>query len=133
MIQEFYRERHGENASINILAYALYSVFRHHLLKKACFNYLRQGGVNAYEPMSILSGTSRNRITLYKHFFAVAGYALLHRAKMRQGFREAGDSGSSTETGIFQSLAALLYAVRILIPLIIDEIPRIYRKQNISG
>jgi squalene monooxygenase len=125
IVQEFYRDRHQENASINILAYALYCIFRHGLLKRACFNYLREGGVNAYEPMSILSGTSRNRITLFKHFFAVAVYALLHRVKMRQG---SSNPRNADEAGIFQSISALFYAVRILIPLVLDEIPRIYRK-----
>jgi squalene monooxygenase len=124
LIYGFYRQRHNENATINILAYALYSVFKHHLLKKACFNYLKKGGIYAMEPVSILSGKSRKRIILYRHFFAVAGYALFHLNKMRTG---------PVYSGIIQSINALLYSVRILIPLVIDEIPRIHRKRVIRN
>jgi squalene monooxygenase len=122
LIISFYRQRHDENASINILAFALYSVFKHNLLKKACFNYLQKGGMNAIEPMSILSGLSRDRKTLFKHFFAVAGYALFHKNKM---------GNNPEDSGFIQSITAFIYSVKILIPLIIDEIPRIYRNQNV--
>lgn len=122
LIYGFYRHRHRENASINILAFALYSVFKHDILKKACFNYLQKGGINALEPMSILSGKSRNRIILFKHFFAVAGYAIMHQNKVRIG---------SASTTFIQSVIALFYSIRILTPLIIDEIPRIYKNQDI--
>lgn len=119
----FYKQRHQNNASINILAFALYSVFKHDLLKRACFNYLQKGGVYAFEPMSILSGSSRNRNMLFKHFFSVAGYALIHQNKIRNG---------STHSTFFQSVSAFFYSVRILFPLIIDEIPRIYKSQYIK-
>ena len=116
----FYKQRHQNNASINILAFALYSVFKHEILKRACFSYLQKGGVYSFEPMSILSGQSRNRNMLFKHFFAVAGYALLHQKKLRTG---------SSQSSFFQSMTAFFYSVRILFPLIIDEIPRIYKNQ----
>jgi squalene monooxygenase len=119
----FYKQRHRDNASINILAFALYNVFKHDILKKACFNYLQQGGVYAFEPMSILSGQSRNRNTLFKHFFAVAAYALIHQNKIRNG---------SAHSTFLQSVTAFFYSVRILLPLIIDEIPRIYKSQYIK-
>jgi len=119
----FYRQRHNENATINILAFALYSVFKHNLLKNACFNYLKKGGVYAFEPMSILSGLSKKRIVLFKHFFAVAGYAVLYPSKMRSG---------SEDSGIMQSITAFIYSFKILVPLIIDEIPRIYRNHNVK-
>jgi squalene monooxygenase len=121
LIHGFYRQRHKENATINILAFALYSVFRHRLLKKACFNYLQKGGVQASEPMSLLSGLSRNRLILFKHFFAVALYALTDRKKILIG---------TTHPGFIQSTKALFYSIRILIPLIIDEIPRIFRNRT---
>jgi len=121
VIYGFYRQRHRDNATINILAFALYSVFKHDILKKACFNYLQRGGIYAFEPMSILSGNSRKRIILFRHFFAVAGYALMHQNKMSMG---------SAYSTFIQSLTALFYSVRIMAPLIIDEIPRIYKNQD---
>lgn len=115
---QFYRQRHRQNGTINILSFALYSVFKHRLLKKACFNYLKKGGLNAIEPMSILSCVSRNRLTLFKHFFAVAAFALTNRKSIKIG---------KSAPGIVESSRALLYSMKILFPLIIDEIPRVHR------
>lgn len=114
-IGQFYRERHKHNASINILAYALYSVMKHDKLRRACFDYLKKGGNFAAGPMSILSGVSRSRWVLLRHFFYVAGLAVL----------------SQKRTGIFHSLkntiGLLNDATGIIFPLIRDELPKIYK------
>lgn len=71
-IQEYYNNRNDWNASINILADALYKVTLHKELKDACFNYLAKGEEYYKEPLALLSGVSRDNITLFKHFAQVA-------------------------------------------------------------
>lgn len=71
-IDKFYNERHLGISTINILANALYAVFSHPALSKACFDYLRQGGKKASEPVELLSALSRDRKLLLSHFMAVA-------------------------------------------------------------
>ncbi len=72
VVERFYRERHKKNATLNILAFALYRVFMHPKLRSACFEYLKRGGSYSAEPMSILSGLSRSRTLLLRHFISVA-------------------------------------------------------------
>lgn len=71
-VKNFYATRTSSDATINILANALYKVFSHETLSDACFNYLKQGGKQAAQPVELLSAISRNRKLLLKHFFAVA-------------------------------------------------------------
>lgn len=71
LIDKFY-EKHACNATINILADALQRVFSDPELAVSCFNYLKKGGKNASEPVSLLAGLVRNQSTLLQHFFAVA-------------------------------------------------------------
>ena len=72
MVSKFYENRHLEISTINILANALYAVFSHPELSQACFDYLRQGGKKASEPVKLLSAVSRDRKLLLTHFMAVA-------------------------------------------------------------
>lgn len=116
-VAEFYKKRHESNATVNILAFALYSVFRHKVLRKACFDYLKRGGRFSAGPMSILSGVSRSRWTLFKHFFAVAGFAILHQEKKR-----------SWVSDVKGSITLLSDAVKIIFPLIRDEMPKTYKQ-----
>jgi len=110
----FYKKRHKENATVNILAYALYRVFRHEILRKACFEYLKRGGKFSAEPMSILSGISRSRTTLLKHFFAVAWLAIL---KQQRPF--------PTPKRISESLKVVKDTLQIIVPLVRDEVPNV--------
>jgi squalene monooxygenase len=71
-IEKYYRRRPERDATINILADALYGVMSNEDLAGACFRYLKQGGVKSAEPMSLLSAVSRRRSLLIRHFFAVA-------------------------------------------------------------
>ena len=68
--------RTEQTASINILADALYGVMRNDDLKMACFQYLKQGGTYAEQPVSILSAVSRDVNMLIRHFFAVAVFGM---------------------------------------------------------
>jgi len=113
--REFYESRYKENATINILAYALYSVFRHPVLSKACFDYLQRGGKFALEPMSILSGLSRDRKLLIRHFFMVAWFAVKNMLKPKPTLSRIGDS-----------IKIMRDAIAIIVPLLLHEKPAIY-------
>ena len=71
-IQKYYTTRSKDVETINILANALYKVFRNDELKDACFEYLRKGGEKSWGPLSILAGVNRDKKYLLKHFFKVA-------------------------------------------------------------
>ncbi len=73
-IEAYYKDRQRANANLNILANALYGVMSNNLLKAAVFNYLKNGGENAQESISILAGLNRNNWALIKQFFFVAMY-----------------------------------------------------------
>lgn len=73
-MEEYYTDKRKPNASINILADALYGVFKSKDLSEACFDYLEMGGRFAQEPVAILSGISRNKLLLNIHFISVALY-----------------------------------------------------------
>lgn len=75
-VKRFYKIRTEQTASINILADALYGVMRNNDLKMACFQYLKQGGNYAEQPVSILSAVSRDVNMLIRHFFAVAVFGM---------------------------------------------------------
>ena len=71
-LQSYYNQRSKGVETINILANALYKVFRNEDLKDACFEYLQKGGEQASGPLSILAGMNKNKKFLLKHFFKVA-------------------------------------------------------------
>ncbi len=73
-IEAYYQDRQHANANLNILANALYGVMSNNLLKSAVFNYLKCGGANAQESISILAGLNRNNYALIKQFFCLALY-----------------------------------------------------------
>ena len=114
-----HKKRYRENATVNILAYALYRIFRHQILRKACFEYLKRGGKFAAEPMSILSGISRSRVTLLKHFFAVAWLAVVQQLKP-----------FPTPRKLSQSWRLIWDTLTIIVPLLRDEVPRVEVKDG---
>ncbi|UKN02485.1 FAD-dependent monooxygenase [Paracrocinitomix mangrovi] len=77
-VESYYENRSEEVETINILANALYKVFRDADLKEACFEYLQKGGEQSTGPLSILAGINRNKKYLLKHFFKVAMQHPLH-------------------------------------------------------
>lgn len=106
----FYSRKRRDNSSINILADALYRVFRDPGLAEACFAYLDRGGKYAEEPVSILSGVSRDKNLLITHFFAVARYGAANILK------NGGNIG--------QAYSLVRSAFRIVYPLLMNEKPR---------
>jgi squalene monooxygenase len=82
----FHWARKGGSSVINVLAMALYSLFAAnstHLtaLKNGCFRYFQLGGKHISEPAGLLSGLIRNPAVLVFHFFSVAFYAIMCRAR----------------------------------------------------
>lgn len=71
-IQGYYENRSKGVETINILANALYKVFRDDEMKEAVFEYLQKGGEKSTGPLSILAGINKSKKYLLKHFFNVA-------------------------------------------------------------
>ena len=113
-INTFYFEKRNQNSTLNILADALYRVFRHKPLADACFDYLAKGGAHAQEPVSILGGISRDKNLLVKHFFAVARFGAINLLK--QG-RPPGEA-----------YTMIRHAFRIVYPLLRNERPNSFQR-----
>jgi len=111
-VEEFYRKRHSVNATINILADALYGVMSHPDLKKTCFDYLKRGKSYVKAPISILSAVSRDRNLLIRKFFAVALFGAGHLLKP-----------IPSPSGIRQAYHLIRNAVHIISPLLLNENP----------
>ncbi|GIV34831.1 MAG: hypothetical protein KatS3mg031_2366 [Chitinophagales bacterium] len=110
VIRRFYQQRSSHNATINILADALYKVMRSRELKIACYNYLKRGSTYASEPVAILSAISRDVRLLLKHFFAVAFFGAFDLLKPYP-----------TLSGVKRAVLMVHDAVRIIFPLIRNE------------
>ncbi|MCK4842063.1 MAG: FAD-dependent monooxygenase [Methylococcales bacterium] len=108
-VRMYYKERCYANANVNILANALYGVMSNDLLKTAVFQYIKQGGDHAIEPIAILAGLNKNQKTLIKHFVGV----VLFGAKnlLKQGLMN-----------IPKVLLMLWQALKIIKPLLKNEL-----------
>ncbi len=76
-IQSFYQKRESLAATVDMLAGALYEIFRakdttHALMRDAVLRYWQLGGIAVSGPMSLLSGMAPKPLMLLSHFFAVA-------------------------------------------------------------
>ena len=111
-VQNFYANRHKQNATINILADALYGVMSNEDLKKACYDYLERGGNYSAEPVAVLSAVSRDVDMLMRHFFAVALFGARNILKPYP-----------TPKKIGRSYRMISSAVHIITPLAMNERP----------
>jgi len=109
-IANYYKDRNAWNASINILADALYKVTLDKELKNACFNYLSKGENYTKQPIDLLSGISRDNTSLFKHFIQVA--VLGAKDNLLKQF----DLGTVDTT-----FAMIKKASKIIYPLILNE------------
>lgn len=116
-VKEFYKNRHKQNATINILADALYGVLRNDDLKDACYQYLKRGGPYAEEPVSLLGAVSRDKNLLLRHFFAVALYGIKNTLLPLPTFK-----------GVKASRRMLADAVDIVSPLVLNEKPGFFTR-----
>lgn len=109
-ISKYYEDRKDWNASINILADALYKVSLNASLKEACFEYLAKGDAYSREPIELLSGISRDNTILFKHFVQVALLGARSNLSKEFGFKS-----------FDYSYELLKDASKILIPLVKNE------------
>lgn len=121
-VEQFYKTRHKQNATVNILADALYGVMSNDDLKKACYSYLQRGGSYSAEPISILSAISRDVNLLMRHFFAVAVYGIKNTIGL-----------FPTPSKIARSYRMLQAAVHIITPLILNEKPNRLTRTALSA
>jgi squalene monooxygenase len=120
-VKKFYDQKTEQTGSINILADALYGVMTSQDLKEACYSYLKQGGLKASEPVSILSALSRDKAMLQRHFFAVA-------------FHGAGNilRDKSRKKKLKGSYRMIADAVKIIAPLLLAERPSILMRSLLN-
>ncbi len=110
VVDEFYSQRSSKDATINILADALYNVMSNEELKKACYDYLKRGEKFASEPISILSAISRDVKLLLRHFFAVAIFGAKNIL-----------TPFPSPAKISRATGMIVSAVRIIFPLLKNE------------
>lgn len=111
-VKKFYDTKTNQTGSINILADALYGVMTSQDLKEACYSYLKQGGLKASEPVSVLSALSRDKDMLQRHFFAVAFHGAGNIMKTKGG-----------KNKLKRSYKMIADAVKIISPLLLSEKP----------
>ncbi|MBS1617573.1 MAG: FAD-dependent oxidoreductase [Bacteroidetes bacterium] len=120
-VAAFYETRYAANASINILADALYKVMSDPDLKEACYSYLQQGGKKSEVPLSLLSAINRDSNKLIQHFFAVA----VHGAKRII-------LPHPTPANISRSYRMIRNAVHIISPLVLSQRPGMFTRATFS-
>jgi squalene monooxygenase len=111
-VESFYQQRNAQNATVNILADALYRVMGDKDLKESCYSYLQQGGKKSSIPLSILSAINRDNNTLLRYFFAVAIHG------MRRILFPL-----PTPANIRRSYKMIRNAVHIISPLVLNQKP----------
>jgi squalene monooxygenase len=116
IIQEYYELHHTNNATVNILADALYGVVKDPQLKIACFEYLKKGEDYYKEPISLLSAVNRERTTLLKHFLSVAFFGVNDNIKF------------PTPNNVGKAYTMIKNALEILNPLMLNENPDMVTK-----
>jgi len=116
IMARFYSRRKPYAGTINILANALYSVFSARddpslpIMRKACFDYFKLGGIAVSGPVGLLSGLKPSPALLVFHFFSVALYGV---ARLLFPF--------PTPARIWMAFRLLRAATSIVRPLIMSE------------
>ncbi|XP_051722201.1 squalene monooxygenase [Ctenopharyngodon idella] len=118
--KKFHWERKSSHSFVvNVLAQALYELFAAtdnslHQLRKACFHYFKLGGECINGPIGLLSVLSPRPLTLIRHFFAVALYAIYFSFKS--------ESWLTIPRALVNSGAILYRACAVMFPLIYSEL-----------
>lgn len=119
-LQQYYEKHHTNNATVNILADALYGVVKDPQLKVACFEYLKKGEDYYKEPISLLSAVNRERTTLLKHFLSVAFFGVNDNMKF------------PTPSNVSKAYTMIKNALEILNPLMLNEKPDMVTKSALK-
>ncbi|KAF0425106.1 SE-domain-containing protein [Gigaspora margarita] len=105
---------------INVLAQVLYSVFAAaddeylRIMREACFNYFKFGGICVSHPCGMLAGLVQNPLLLIFHFFAVAIYGVYRI------FRE--DTMLHMPQNILKSFIVIYTACVTVLPVLLTEL-----------
>lgn len=115
----YWTRKKSHSFVVNILAQALYELYTGRddsmlQLRKACLRYFRCGGVCLDGPVKMLSVLSPKPVTLIRHFFAVAFYAMYLCFESEPWITKP--------RAIVSSGAALYKACSVIFPLIYSEI-----------
>ncbi|CCW61811.1 unnamed protein product [Phytomonas sp. EM1] len=70
-ILKYSRYRYSHSSCINLLSWALYTVFNTDLLREVCFEYFKCGGDCVTVPMDLLGGLNSSLLTLFYHYYGV--------------------------------------------------------------
>lgn len=71
-VVDYARDRYKHSCCINLLSWALHSVFSDLKLRKACFDYFLRGGECVRGPMDLLAGVDTSLTTLVYHYTKVS-------------------------------------------------------------
>ncbi|KAI2621195.1 squalene epoxidase-domain-containing protein [Hypoxylon sp. NC1633] len=136
-MQKFHRKRKAKNASLNILAQALYCLFVAddpllQVLQRGFMKYIKKGGSYVEEPSGLMGGVYHSPFLLCYHFFAIAAYSLWAL------LCEVGaDSPRRLPGAVLQSFLVFWRAVKLISPYILAEcsvrIPNDYSPPPPSG
>ncbi|KAG5484122.1 hypothetical protein LSCM1_05977 [Leishmania martiniquensis] len=138
-IVNYARFRYAHSCCINLLSWALYSVFSTPALRDACFDYLLCGGDCATGPMDLLAGLDPNVGTLIFHYYRVMLYSAAN-VMLKTG-AYSGNAKALSDSEKLRNIASffvdwqrmkhaaylLLESTKIVLPLAVDEFFSMWR------
>lgn len=95
-VLKYTRQRFDGTSCINMLSWALYSVFSDGPLRRACFDYFTRGGDCVEGPMDLLSGLESDVFSLIYHYFNVVFSAMISIAFCTGAYQR---KGRKSQTG----------------------------------
>ncbi|KAL7699315.1 squalene monooxygenase-like protein [Lotmaria passim] len=106
-ILSYCRFRYAHSCCINLLSWALYSVFSTPALRDACFDYFVCGGDCVTGPMDLLAGLDPNVGSLVFHYYMVMLYGVCHVMAKTGAYSQGGKqlSGSEKLTNVISFFA----------------------------
>ncbi|GET87013.1 squalene monooxygenase-like protein [Leishmania tarentolae] len=96
-ILNYVRFRYTHSCCINLLSWALYSVFSSLALRNACFDYFIHGGKCVTGPMDLLAGLDPNVGSLFFHYYCVMLYGVINVMLRTGAYSGTGKQLSNSE------------------------------------
>ncbi|KAI1379623.1 squalene monooxygenase [Hypoxylon crocopeplum] len=120
-MRKFHWKRKATNASLNILAQALYCLFVAddpllEVLQQGFMKYIKHGGKYVEEPSGLMGGVYHSPFLLCYHFFSIAIYSLwIHLCEV------GADAPWKLPTALIQCFLIFWRAVKLISPYILVE------------